>query len=113
MFFEKKKNSTKKPIPQKYRLVYSQDHAYELLMSSTKSMTGHLLGASGGVEGVLTVLSLMNQFALPTINYQVKDPECDLDIVPNQGRKMDTDYAMSNSLGFGGHNASIIFRRAE
>lgn len=89
------------------------DHAYNLMMSSTKSMTGHLLGASGGVEGVLTVLSLMNQFALPTINYKEKDPECDLDIVPNQGKKMDTEYAMSNSLGFGGHNATLIFRRGE
>ena len=89
------------------------EHAYELFISSTKSMTGHLLGASGGVEAVLTVSALENQFAPPTINYREKDPECDLDIVANVGKKMNTNYAMSNSLGFGGHNASLIFRRAE
>ena len=85
--------------------------AAELLMSSTKSMTGHLLGASGAVEALFTVSALADQFAPPTAGYKVLDPECDLDIVPNQGRAMKTDYAMSNSLGFGGHNASIIFRR--
>lgn len=85
--------------------------AGSLLMSSTKSMTGHLLGASGAVEAVLTVKALQEGFAPPTIGYRTPDPECDLDIVANQGRLMDTDYAMSNSLGFGGHNASILFRR--
>lgn len=85
--------------------------AGNLLMSSTKSMTGHLLGASGAVEAVLTVKALQEGFAPPTIGYRTPDPDCDLDIVANQGRQMDTDYAMSNSLGFGGHNASILFRR--
>ena len=85
--------------------------AYNLCMSSTKSMTGHLLGASGGVEAILTVCALQEQMAPPTIGYQDPDPECDLDIVPNMARVISTDYAMSNSLGFGGHNASILFRR--
>ncbi len=86
-------------------------HAYELMMSSTKSMTGHLLGASGGVEAVLTVFALRNQFAPPTIGYKESDENCDLDIVANKGKEMNTEYAMSNSLGFGGHNASLVFRR--
>lgn len=87
------------------------DAAGRLLISSTKSMTGHLLGASGAVEALLTISALQDQFAPPTINYKVPDEECDLDIVPNIGREVATEYAMSNSLGFGGHNASIIFRR--
>ena len=87
------------------------DAAAKLLMSSTKSMTGHLLGASGAVEALFTVSALADQFAPPTVGYKVPDPECDLEIVPGRGRTMDTEYAMSNSLGFGGHNASIIFRR--
>ena len=74
-------------------------------------MTGHLLGASGGVEAILTVSALQKQIAPPTIGYQEPDPECDLDVVPNAARTIATDYAMSNSLGFGGHNASILFRR--
>lgn len=86
-------------------------HARNLMISSTKSMTGHMLGASGGVEAILTVSSLMNDFAPPTIGYKCPDEECDLDIVPNTGKSMDVEYAMSNSLGFGGHNASVIFRR--
>ncbi|MGN1415186.1 MAG: beta-ketoacyl-ACP synthase II [Anaerovoracaceae bacterium] len=85
--------------------------AYHLCMSSTKSMTGHLLGASGGVEAILTACALQEQIAPPTIGYQDPDPECDLDVVPNTARPISTDYAMSNSLGFGGHNASILFRR--
>ncbi|MGC2871981.1 beta-ketoacyl-ACP synthase II [Ihubacter sp. mB4P-1] len=84
-----------------------------LLMSSTKSMTGHLLGASGAVEAILTVCALKEQFAPPTIGYQNPDPDCDLDIVANAGKAMTGDYAMSNSLGFGGHNGSIVFRRAK
>ncbi|MDD5833264.1 MAG: beta-ketoacyl-ACP synthase II [Clostridiales bacterium] len=87
------------------------DHAYKLMMSSTKSMTGHLLGASGAVEGVITALSIYHGFVPATINYRVPDEECDLDIVPNVGREYDIRYAMSNSLGFGGHNASIIFKK--
>ena len=80
-------------------------------MSSTKSMTGHLLGAAGGVEFAETVLAMRDNIAPPTINYDNPDPECDLDYVPNTARKMEIKAAMSNSLGFGGHNASIIVKR--
>ena len=87
--------------------------AYQVAISSTKSMTGHLLGASGAIEAVATVMALRESFLPPTIHYQCPDPECDLDIVPNQGRERQMEYAMSNSLGFGGHNASLIFRKME
>ena len=87
------------------------DHAFKLAVSSTKSMTGHLLGASGGIEAILALLAAKDGFVPPTIGYKVPDPECDLDIVANEGRSMNIEYAMSNSLGFGGHNASVIFRR--
>ncbi len=87
------------------------EHAEHLMMSSTKSMTGHLLGASGAVEAIVTTLAVQNDFAPATINYQVPDEECDLDIVPNEGRNAVIEYAMSNSLGFGGHNASIIIKK--
>ena len=87
------------------------DHARKLMMSSTKSMTGHLLGASGAVEALITALAVQNDFAPATINYQVPDEECDLDMVPNEGRNVEIEYAMSNSLGFGGHNASIIIKK--
>ncbi len=87
------------------------EYANQVVMSSTKSMTGHLLGASGGVEAVMAVNALKDQFAPPTVNFEVKDGDCDLDICPNEGKKVTTDYAMSNSLGFGGHNASLIFKR--
>ena len=86
-------------------------HAKKLMMSSTKSMTGHLLGASGAVEAIVTTLAVQNDFAPATINYQVPDEECDLDIVPNIGRNIEIEYAMSNSLGFGGHNATIIIKK--
>ncbi len=86
-------------------------HAENLAVSSTKSMTGHLLGASGAVEAILTVCALKEGYLPPTAGYKVPDKDCDLDIVPNMGRKQDIEYAMSNSLGFGGHNASLIFRR--
>ncbi|MGN0379908.1 MAG: beta-ketoacyl-ACP synthase II [Butyrivibrio sp.] len=89
------------------------DHAGELMMSSTKSMTGHLLGASGAVEGVITALSVANDFVPATINYRVSDEECDLDIVPNEGRNVTVNTAMSNSFGFGGHNASIVFKKCK
>ena len=89
------------------------EKAKDLLISSTKSMTGHLLGASGAMEAIFTVLSLKEGFVLPTINYKVPDEECDLDIVPNVGRQIDIKYALSNSLGFGGHNASLLFKRFE
>lgn len=88
-----------------------KDHAYKLMMSSTKSMTGHLLGASGGVEGVIMAMAVKEDFVPATINIIEQDEECDLDIVPNVGRNAVINYAMSNSLGFGGHNASIIFKK--
>lgn len=87
------------------------DHAYKLAVSSTKSMTGHMLGASGAVEAIISALAVKNDIVPPTINYQIPDEECDLDIVPNVARKAKVDYAMSNSLGFGGHNASVILRK--
>lgn len=87
-----------------------KEHAYELAVSSTKGHTGHCLGAAGGIEAVLSVLALKHDFIPPTLNYQVKDEECDLNVVPNIGVKKDLHYVMSNSLGFGGHNASIIFK---
>lgn len=86
-----------------------KEHAYKLAVSSTKGHTGHCLGAAGGIEAVLSVLALKHNFIPPTLNYQVKDEECDLNVVPNIGVKKDLHYVMSNSLGFGGHNASIIF----
>ncbi len=89
------------------------DHAYKLMVSSTKSMTGHLLGAAGAVEAIITSLALRDGFVPATINYKEKDEACDLDIVPNVGRKADIKYALSNALGFGGHNASVVFRRYE
>ena len=88
-----------------------KEHAYKLMMSSTKSMTGHLLGASGGVEGVIMAMAVKEDFVPATINIIEQDEECDLDIVPNVGRNAVINYAMSNSLGFGGHNASIIFKK--
>ena len=89
------------------------DHAYMLAMSSTKGHTGHCLGAAGGIEGVILAKAIEEGFIPATINYKEPDPECDLDIVPNVGRKQEIHYGISNSLGFGGHNASIIFKEAE
>ncbi len=83
----------------------------KLMMSSTKSMTGHLLGASGAIEAIITTLAVKEGFVPATINYSVPDEECDLDIVANEGRNVEMEYAMSNSLGFGGHNASIIIKK--
>ena len=88
-------------------------HAAKLRISSTKSMTGHLLGAAGGVEGVFTALELHEGFLPATINLQQPDPACDLDYIPNQGVAEQVEYALSDSLGFGGHNAAVIFKRWE
>ncbi|MCF7972000.1 MAG: beta-ketoacyl-ACP synthase II [Methylococcaceae bacterium] len=89
------------------------DHAYKIAVSSTKSMIGHLLGAAGGIEAVLSALSIKNQIAPPTINLENPDPECDLDYVPNTAREMKIDIAISNSFGFGGTNGSLVFKRYE
>ncbi len=87
------------------------EHAYKLTMSSTKSMTGHLLGAAGGLEAIFTVKALQEGILPPTMNFVNADPECDLDYVTEGARKADITYAMSNSLGFGGHNASLVFKK--
>jgi 3-oxoacyl-[acyl-carrier-protein] synthase II len=87
------------------------DHARKLAVSSTKSMTGHLLGGAGGLEAGITVLALRDQILPPTANLDNPDPECDLDYVPNHSRKADLEYAMSNSFGFGGTNGALLFRR--
>ncbi|MEG0942375.1 MAG: beta-ketoacyl-ACP synthase II [Angelakisella sp.] len=89
------------------------EHAGKLMVSSTKSMTGHLLGASGAVEAILTALAIKDSFVPPTVNYREPDEACDLDIVPNTGRTAKLRYAMSNSLGFGGHNATILLKKYE
>ncbi|BDH60887.1 3-oxoacyl-[acyl-carrier-protein] synthase 2 [Lysinibacillus sp. PLM2] len=89
------------------------EHAYKLAMSSTKSMTGHLLGAAGGLEAIITALALKESILPPTINLTNPDPECDLDYVPGVAREASIEYAMSNSLGFGGHNASLLFKKFE
>ena len=87
------------------------EHAKKLCVSSTKSMTGHLLGAAGGVEAVACALAIKEEVIPPTINYQYPDPECDLDYVPNTARKQKLNIVMSNSLGFGGHNAVLVIKR--
>jgi 3-oxoacyl-[acyl-carrier-protein] synthase II len=89
------------------------DHAYKLAVSSTKSMTGHLLGATGGIEAIATAFALRDQILPPTINLENPDPDCDLDYVPNQARKAKVDVALSNTFGFGGHNATIVLKRYE
>ncbi|EGV51817.1 beta-ketoacyl-ACP synthase II [Candidatus Endoriftia persephonae] len=89
------------------------DHAYKLCVSSTKSMTGHMLGAAGGAEAVFTILAIRDQVAPPTINLENQDPDCDLDYVPNTAREMTIDVAMSNSFGFGGTNGSLVFSKPE
>jgi 3-oxoacyl-[acyl-carrier-protein] synthase II len=87
------------------------DHAYKVAISSTKSMIGHMLGAAGGIEAVLSALSIYNQIAPATINLDNQDPECDLDYIPNIARDMKIEVAMSNSFGFGGTNGTLVFKR--
>jgi 3-oxoacyl-[acyl-carrier-protein] synthase II len=89
------------------------EHAYKLAVSSTKSMTGHLLGAAGGIEGVFSVLAIHHKALPPTINYVNPDPDCDLDYVPNEPREKEVRYALSNSFGFGGTNAALLFKKYE
>jgi 3-oxoacyl-[acyl-carrier-protein] synthase II len=86
------------------------DHAYKLAVSSTKSVHGHLLGAAGAIEAAACVLALDRGLLPPTINLDDPDPECDLDYVPNKARKSDTNVALSNSFGFGGHNAALVIK---
>jgi 3-oxoacyl-[acyl-carrier-protein] synthase II len=108
-------HGTSTPMNEKYETMSVKkafgEHAYKLAISSTKSMTGHLLGAAGGIEAIATVKTIECGMIPPTINYETPDPDCDLDYVPNVARKADVRIAMSNSFGFGGHNASIIFRK--
>jgi 3-oxoacyl-[acyl-carrier-protein] synthase II len=108
-------HGTSTPFNDKYETMAIKtvlgEHAYKVPVSSTKSMTGHLLGAAGAIEGVICIKALQEGFVPPTIGYTTPDPECDLDYVPNQGRKAELNYALSNSLGFGGHNATIVFKR--
>lgn len=87
------------------------DYAYNLAVSSTKSMTGHLLGAAGGIEAVIAIKSITDSIVPPTINYETPDPDCDLDYVPNEARKQEVNVVVSNSLGFGGHNVALVFKK--
>ncbi|MGL4570887.1 MAG: beta-ketoacyl-ACP synthase II [Clostridium sp.] len=87
------------------------DYAYKIPVSSTKSMTGHLLGAAGAIEAIICIKSLRDNFVPPTIGYENKDEACDLDYVPNKGRNHEVNYALTNSLGFGGHNATLLFKK--
>jgi 3-oxoacyl-(acyl-carrier-protein) synthase len=89
------------------------DRAYKIPVSSTKSMTGHLLGGAGAIEGVFTVKAISEEFIPPTVGLKNPDPECDLDYVPNEGRKSEIRYALSDNLGFGGHNACVVFKKYE
>jgi len=95
------------------KLALGEDAARNVAISSTKSMTGHLLGGAGALEAMLTVLAIRDGVAPPTINYEEPDPDCDLDYVPNVERPMTIRHAMSNSFGFGGHNVSLIFSAPE
>ena len=88
-----------------------KEHAQNLKISSTKSMTGHLLGASGGIEAVAALKALQEQIIPPTINYNTPDPECDLDYVPNTAQEHKIDFVLSNTFGFGGHNAVVAMRK--
>jgi 3-oxoacyl-[acyl-carrier-protein] synthase II len=87
------------------------DHARNLAVSSTKSMTGHTLGAAGAIEAALCILGMRNEILPPTINQETPDPDCDLDYVPNRARKAKVDLSLSNSMGFGGHNVALVIAR--
>ena len=88
-----------------------KDHAYKIMISSSKSMLGHLLGAAGALESIITILSLKKSIIPPTINYNIPDPDCDLNYVPNKSIDKDINYALSNTFGFGGHNSTLIFKK--
>ncbi len=92
---------------------FGEELAYKVAVSSTKSMTGHMLGAAGGVEAAICALAIRDSIAPPTINYTTPDPDCDLDYVPNTAREMEINAALSNSLGFGGHNATLCFTKTK
>jgi 3-oxoacyl-[acyl-carrier-protein] synthase II len=92
--------------------VFGADKAKALTISSTKSMVGHCLGASGGIEAAATILALQKQMAPPTIHYEIQDPECDLDVVPNHSRSMEMRIALCNSFAFGGNNTCLVFGKA-
>jgi 3-oxoacyl-[acyl-carrier-protein] synthase II len=108
-------HGTGTPLNDKFETVALKDvfgsHAKALLVSSTKSMTGHMMGAAGATEAMACVLALRDQVVPPTINLDTPDPECDLDYVPHQARKAAVEVALSNSMGLGGHNSSVVFRR--
>ena len=108
-------HGTSNPLNDKFETLSMKsvfnDYANKIPISSTKSMTGHLLGAAGGVEAVLCVQSISDGVVPPTINYSTPDEDCDLDYIPNEARSLDLEIAMSNNLGFGGHNASLIFKK--
>jgi 3-oxoacyl-[acyl-carrier-protein] synthase II len=110
-------HGTSTPYNDKFETLAIKDtfgeHAYKLAVSSTKSMTGHLLGAAGGIEGVFSVLAIHRNVLPPTINYVNPDPDCDLDYIPNEPRPAKVDYVLSNSFGFGGTNAALLFKRYE
>ena len=110
-------HGTSTPYNDKFETLAIKDtfgeHAYKLAVSSTKSMTGHLLGAAGGIEGVFSVLAIHRNILPPTINYVNPDPDCDLDYVPNEPREAVVDYVLSNSFGFGGTDAALLFKRYE
>jgi len=87
------------------------NEAYNIPVSSTKSMTGHLIGGAGAIEAIVSIMALKDGFIPPTINYKKPDPECDLNYVPNEGINREINYVLSNSLGFGGHNTSLLFKK--
>jgi 3-oxoacyl-[acyl-carrier-protein] synthase II len=108
-------HGTSTPVNDKFETIAIKevfgDYAKNVPISSTKSMTGHLLGAAGAVEAIVCIKALQEGFIPPTVGYKVSDPDCDLDYVLNVGRQQNINYAMSNSLGFGGHNAVLLFKK--